>query len=290
LVSRDVLIEGQRVKIHCHCLQVDANGRVKMQRLAEFMRYAIADYAIPRTHLEEAKIRDARFKSTSAVSMLHERARATFTDLENTGEGGEMLLFLLAERFLKLPQVLCKMDLKTDARMHYHGADGVYASVTNEGILKLHWGESKVYANPTDAIRECLKSLTPFLVEPDHTGASRERDLVLLSDKADLSDPKLTSAFKRYFDRTSPLSNRVEYCGVALVAFDADFYPPDDKKGIADDVIKSADEGLKNWAKNIGSRLSSEKLDQLEIDFFCIPMPSVESFRSAFLTSLGLKK
>ena len=29
---------------------------------------------------------------------------------------GEMLLFLLAERFLKVPQVLCKMDLKTDSR------------------------------------------------------------------------------------------------------------------------------------------------------------------------------
>ena len=36
-----------------------------------------------------------------------------------------VLLFLLAERFLKLPQILCKMDLKTDPRMHYHGADGV---------------------------------------------------------------------------------------------------------------------------------------------------------------------
>jgi hypothetical protein len=101
-----------------------------------------------------------------------------------------MLLFLLAERFLKLPQILCKMDLKTDSRMHYHGADGVYAGVTAEGLLKLYWGESKIYKDVTSAIQDCLASLEPFLVEPEHEGAERERDLILLSDKAELSDPK----------------------------------------------------------------------------------------------------
>ena len=54
-----------------------------------------------------------------------------------------MLLFMLAERFLKLPQILCKMALKTDSRLHYHGADGVYAGVTQEGVLKLYWGSRR---------------------------------------------------------------------------------------------------------------------------------------------------
>ena len=143
LVERDVPIEGHSVKIHCHCLSVDGNGRVQPHRLAEFMRNAVVDYAIPRSKLADAKARDHRFNSTEAVAELVERAKRSFTDLANTGEGGEMLLFLLAERFLKLPQILCKMDLKTDTRMHYHGADGVYAGVTPEGVLKLYWGESK---------------------------------------------------------------------------------------------------------------------------------------------------
>jgi len=163
LVERDIEIEGCKVTAHCHCLTADANGRVKVKRLAEFMRNAAADYAIPRRRIEEARQRDAKFRSTSAVSALHQEARGVFTDLATTGEGGEMLLFLLAERFLGLPHVLCKMDLKTDTRMHYHGADGVYAAVTDEGLLKLYWGESKVYGNPTDAIRDCLASLAPFL-------------------------------------------------------------------------------------------------------------------------------
>ncbi|MGA0546900.1 HamA C-terminal domain-containing protein [Brevundimonas sp. VNH65] len=140
LVERDIEIDGHSVRIHCHCLTVDANGRVQPKRLAAFMRNVVADYAIPRSKLAAAKKRDVEFNSTEAVAGLLEQAKRSFTDLTKTGEGGEMLLFLLAERYLGIPQILCKMDLKTDARMHYHGADGVYAGITDDGILKLYWG------------------------------------------------------------------------------------------------------------------------------------------------------
>lgn len=290
LVQRDVLLKDCVARLHCHCLTVDGNGRVKPERLAEFMRNSIIDYAVPRSRLDAARARDAKFKSGSAVAALHHEAIGTFTDLANTGEGGEMLLFLLAERFLKVPQVLCKMDLKTDSHMHYHGADGVYASVNEDGLLKLYWGESKVYGDPTAAIRDCLASLAPFLVEVDHEGADRERDLVLLSDKADLSNPELTAAFRKYFDRTSPLSNRVEYCGIALIAFDADFYPKDDAKGIAKDVLKAANDEMDKWVKNLKNRLSIEKLDKFDIQFFCVPVPSADGFRASFLKALGIEK
>ncbi|WP_345819102.1 Hachiman antiphage defense system protein HamA [Methylobacterium fujisawaense] len=63
------------------------------------------------------------------------------------------------------------MDLKTDRRMHYHGADGVYAGVTPDGILKLYWGESKLCKDMASGIRACLSSLAPFLVEPERQGA-----------------------------------------------------------------------------------------------------------------------
>jgi len=287
LVERDIEIEGHRVTVHCHCLATDANGKVKVKRLAEFMRSAAADYAIPRKRIEEAKERDARFRSTSAISKLHHEARGVFTDLATTGEGGEMLLFLLAERFLGLPHVLCKMDLKTDTRMHYHGTDGVYAAVTGDGRLKLYWGESKVYDVPADAIRDCLKSLAPFIIEEDNENSSRERDLLLLSDKADLGDPLLSAAFKRYFDTTSPLSNCIEHCGVALVAFNADFYPSSEVKGVLEDMVSAAKVGLENWKAAVGRRLTAEKLEHFEIHFLCIPLPSVEKFREAFLQAMG---
>jgi len=252
------------------------------------MRNVVADYAVPRSKLAEAKARDLKYNSTEAVSALVEQARRSFTHLATTGEGGEMLLFLLAERFLKLPQILCKMDLKTDAQVHYHGADGVYAGVTEEGTLKLYWGESKIYKDASAAIRDCLASLAPFLVEPESENAERERDLILLSDKADLSDPSLTEALKRYFDRNSTMSKRVQYCGVALVGFDAAFYPGDGVKAVATQIAKAARAELKTWQTRIGERVKSEKLDQFEIQLFCLPLPSAESFRAAFRRAMGL--
>jgi hypothetical protein len=252
------------------------------------MRNAVADYAIPRSQLTKAKARDAQYNSTEAVGALVEQARRSFTDLAKTGEGGEMLLFLLAERFLKLPHILCKMDLKTDPRMHYHGADGVYAGVTEEGMLKLYWGESKIYKNANAAIKDCLASIAPFLIEPEHEDAERERDLVLLSDKADLSDPKLTDALKRYFDKNSVMSKRVRYCGVALVGFDGAFYPGDPVLAVAADIAAAARTGLIAWSETIGDHIKTEKLGQVEIELFCLPLPSAEGFRAAFLKAMGL--
>lgn len=288
LVERDVTIDGLSVKIHCHCLTLDGNGRVQPRRLAEFMRNAVANYAIPRSQLIKAKDRDRRYNSTEAVAALLEQARHSFTDLAKTGEGGEMLLFLLAERFLKIPQLLCKMDLKTDAQMHYHGADGVYAAVSPNGLLKLYWGESKVYISVAAAIRDCLASLAPLLVESEHEDADRERDLILLSDKADLGDAALTDAIKNYFDKNSPMSKRVQYCGVAFVGFDAAFYPSNGSVAVADEIAEAARIGLVKWKKMIGEHLKAEKLDQFEIQFFCLPLPSVADFRSTFLKAMGL--
>jgi hypothetical protein len=287
LVERDVVIDGCKVKIHCHCLTVDGNGSVQPRRLAEFMRNAVADYAIPRSQLAKAKERDIKFNSTEAVTALVEQARRSFTDLAKTGEGGEMLLFLLAERFLKLPQVLCKMDLKTDSRMHYHGADGVYAGITPEGMLKLYWGESKIYKTAAAAIKDCLASVAPFLIEPEHEDAGRERDLILLSDKADLSDTALTEALKRYFDKASPMSKRVKYCAVALVGFDAAFYPSGQVQAIAKKMAEDARIELKKWSATIGTHLKKEKLEQVEVELFCLPLPSAEGFRAAFLKAMG---
>ena len=290
LVERDVSIAGSLVKIHCHCLSVDGNGRVQTRRLAEFMRNAAVDYAIPRSKIADAKARDSKFNSTEAVAELVERARRSFTDLAKSGEGGEMLLFLLAERFLKLPQILCKMDLKTDTRMHYHGADGVYAGMTEEGKLKLYWGESKIYGEASAAIRDCLDYLAPFLIEPEHEEAERERDLLLLSDKADLSNPAFTKALKKYFDKSSVMSKRVQYCGIALVGFDAPFYPKDTAKAIDDEIVTASRTRLAGWSAAVKDRLKLARLDQVEIELFCIPLPSANGFRSAFLNAMGVKE
>jgi len=288
VVEKGIPISGSETRVNCHCLTVDANGRVKIARLVEYLRLVLTDYAIPRSKIAQAKQRDLDRNSTVAVNALLFEAKALFTDLETTGEGGEMLLYVLAQHFLKLPQVLCKMDLKTDSRMHYHGADGVYAGISQDGVLKLYWGESKVYANPAQAVRECLRSLAPYLIDEDSEHSARERDLVLLSDKADLSDPGITRAFRKYFDKSSPLSNRVIYCGIALAGFDVDFYPAGNATTLAQTIADSAKAELEAWVEQAAKHVVASKIQNFEIELLCVPLPSVEAFRSLFLKALGV--
>ncbi|WP_158745254.1 DUF1837 domain-containing protein [Acidisphaera sp. L21] len=290
LVERDLEIAGCKVRIHCHCLKVDANGRVSVARLAEFIRTAVIDYAIPHEARQRARERDNREGGFAATVELYHRALGTFTDLKTSGEGGELLLYLLAERFLGLPQILCKMSLKTSAQVHYHGADGVYADVDEDGILNLYWGESKIHSDAAKAIRECLSSLKPFLDEEEGEAAKRERDLVLLSERADLGKPELNASLRRFFDQTDPLVKRKRYRAVALVGFDSDSYPAADGKCGANDIVDASRETLKQWSKNVGNRLALEQLTDCRIEFLCLPLPDADAFRSAVLASLGLSK
>ncbi|XUJ37356.1 Hachiman antiphage defense system protein HamA [Bradyrhizobium japonicum] len=113
-----------------------------------------------------------------------------------------------------------------------------------------------------------MASVAPFLIEPEHEDAGRERDLILLSDKADLSDPALTEALKRYFDKMSPMSKRVKYCAVALVGFDAAFYPGDRAQAIADEMKEAARIQLKKWSSTIGTRLKKKNWSRLKSSYF----------------------
>jgi hypothetical protein len=132
--------------------------------------------------------------------------------------------------------------------------------------------------------------LKPFLDEEEGEAAKRERDLVLLSERADLGRPDLNASLRRFFDQTDPLVKRKRYRAVALVGFDSEAYPAAGAKCGANDIVDASREALKKWSDNVGNRLIFEKLTDCQIEFLCLPLPNAEAFRLAVLDSLGLAK
>ena len=127
-------------KGYCYCLKVDANGRLRLQDLIEYIDFRIVDYAIPKKEIDEAKNDLNNTGSTRKIIQLRKKAENLFTDLDKTGEGGEILLYILTQDILKLPQLISKMSLKTSAKMHYQGADGVHFRYNRTtGNLELYW-------------------------------------------------------------------------------------------------------------------------------------------------------
>jgi hypothetical protein len=281
-------IEGTRVTFHCHSVKIDGNGRARVADLVAAIADHILDFAVPRSAIQEAKEILLTTKSTAPLMRLRQEAASLFTDLANSGEGGELLLFVIAETILQLPQILCKMGLKTNRRMHIHGADGLHAGVDPEsGHLLLYWGESKLHAGAVDAIRECLGSIAPMLKSSGESGEA-ERDMQLLSRHADLADDELTTAIKTYLDPRHEHFNKLEFCGLCLVGFDSAAYPAPIQLAQQDEVLQAIAVDLPTWKKAIERRLGVEEVSNFAFHVICVPFPSVENFRTTLLKHLGL--
>lgn len=282
----DAVLEGTRASCCCHFLALDGNGRPRVNALVQELCTYVLQYSIPRSQIEEAY---AEGENSRSLIRLHNEARSLFTHLANTGEGGELLLFALAESVLQLPQVICKMSLKTNPNVHYHGSDGVHASVdpaTNR--LCLHWGESKIYRSFADALRECVASLAPYLREEYGDDAPQQRDMQLLRQNVDLADAALEDALKTYLDPTDPQFNELEYRGLALVGFDCDRYPATPNSMTLDELNAQISELAPGWGRAIASKLRESEIDTFVVHCFFVPFPSVTAFRNEFLRSLGL--
>lgn len=288
LLERDIVVGKTLTNLHCYFLPLDGNGRVRFKPLAEFLRDRIVDYAIPRRAIEEAQRQAHATGSTAPLAKLDRQAESLFTDLAKSGEGGELLLFAMAESVFGLAQILCKMSLKTSTSMHYHGADGVYANVRTDGGLNIYWGESKIYDDATTAIRDCLASLSPFLVQPEGQDAARSQDILLINEFANFTDQKLVEALRRVLDPDNASSLKTKNCGIALVAFDCSSYPADGAASTMDALEAAIKEQLPKWMGNLANRITQEKLDKFDVHFICVPIPSAAAFRKYFLQLLGV--
>lgn len=273
-----VTLQNTNARVRVHFVAHDANGQVAYTQLAEQMVDAVVDYCIPRKMIEEADREAKETKSQAPHGRLNRRARSLFVDADGTGEGGELLLYLLTEQILGYPQILAKMDLKTSSNMHYHGSDGVHASFAADGILDLFWGESKLYNDTSKAFSDCFESLAPF-IDPTSNGSERHNDILLLNGHLDAGQEELSKNLIRYFDSKNPESLRVRWNGVCLVGFDLEDYPNTEK--MTAEVVAQLEKKLKSWHSSVQHRIKKHKLEMINIEVFCVPFPSVDAMRKA---------
>lgn len=281
-------LPSMRSFFNCHFVRLDGNGRPRIEALAQKLKNKIIDYCIPRKQIEDAHLHYRTHNSTEKFLELETKARRLFLNQKLSGEGGELLLYVLAENYLHSPQLLCKMPLKTNPEMPIHGTDGIHATVDEKsGNLVLYWGESKLYANLNAGIKEALSSIAPFCIGTGNAGSAQHRDLMLLRDNLDLNNPELEAAILRYLNPDDESFNKLEFRGVCLVGFDSMFYPDKPNTKEENAIRGEIQAALKEWKDEICTNLTACKLDSFVLEIFCIPMPAVQSFRDCFLREIG---
>jgi hypothetical protein len=268
-----------------HWLVCDPDGRPRLAQLAERLAHEVMEYCIPRDRIDEAAKYFAETGSMNKVAALHEQAKMLFTKLEKSGEGGELLLYFLMEVGLQIPQIMCKMALKTSTEMHIHGVDGVHAMGLPNGELALYWGESKVYDDFESAARACLSSISPYLKD-DGTGPSRQ-DLFLARTHLDAGSAEVSLQVAKFLTDDTPESSHLHIRGACLIGFSQEAYgSPFEVDGVT--VAAPIVTGIGEWRETIRGRVSSESVQSIEIEFFCVPLPSADLFRAAMRKALGI--
>lgn len=284
-VGEPLVLVDTSATCRCHFVRIDPQGNARVPALINMLVDQVVDYCIPRTRIEEACNHVLRTGSTEKVLQLQREAKGLFTKIKTTGEGGELLLYALLEIALGLPQILCKMSLKTNPQVHYHGVDGVHARALPDGKLAVYWGEAKLYADANKAIDAALTSLAPFLL--DDGGGAAQRDVLLLRDHADAGDEELTAALVRYFTEDTLEGSQLVVRGACLIGFDLGNYShplQDDKISVRDEIV----EAIAAWQDRARTGIAAEKLAALELELFFVPVPSVQDFRNLLLSTLGL--
>ncbi len=276
-------LKDSMATVRTHFVSVDANGQPAIELLATAMARAAMDFCIPRSRIEEALKHLQETGSTSHFSRLEQQARELLVDGDGTGEGGELLLFLLMEQVLQLPQLLAKMSLKTNNNVHVHGSDGVHAKLGDDGVLDLYWGESKLYKSSSDAFTDCFNSIGPFL---GADGDTRRRDLLLVRENLNVQQDALAAHLLQYLDETNSKALQVRWNGVCLIGFDYTEYP--DVAKIAEAQEIEIAKAVKRWQASIRDRLEKNALLEVNIDVFCVPFPDVDGLRKAVRKKLGV--
>lgn len=284
--EQPLILAGTLTKVRTHFLAFDANGNPAVDLFAAAVASSITDFCVPRARLMKAMEVWQTTGSTSAITSLQHQARALFVDSEKSGEGGELLLFMLLEQILGIPQLISKMALKTSASMHVHGTDGIHASLSSEGILDLYWGESKLHKSTSSAFSECFESLAPYLAEDG--AESRQRDLLLVRQNLDLGQRELTAHLIKFFDEAEPEALQVRFRGACLVGFDHANYP--NLKLLTEIQGKALETAVQRWHSSIENHVGTHKLHEVNIDLFCIPFPSVQQLRKSINASIGVTK
>lgn len=287
----DVPVASTEAKVHGYMVRIGPTGKARIKDLARVLALRITNFAIPRSDIKRARELDAKKGNQAATNGLFLKARELFVQIETTGEPGDILLYVLAQAQLKMPQLFCKMTHKTNTEVHYHGADGIHGRLTADGggndILAICFAQSKLKASENAAIKECLDDVKPFLCEEGGSSSPQKRDLELMRDFIDLDSPDLEAAVLNYLNPDHSDYLKLKYRGLCLAGFDGDEYP---ESSTADEQGTHAtlSERMSDWTANLAKWIAERApLDGAPIDVFLVPVPSVQTLRDAFLNELG---
>lgn len=279
VLESDIPLSKTQSKIHLHYVKFNNNNEPRFEDLARVLVRHIVRYVLStRTRTAITQQIDDQFEGDLFI-----KARDYFRKIRDSGEVGELLLFFLLESIFEAPQMVCKMELKTNPRDEVKGGDGLHMKWNiNEDCLNIYLGESKLFDNISGALDKAFASVAGM-----NTQVRRDDELGLVTSHFKYADDTLKSEILRFLSGNDS-DRKYKIIFTVLIGFDWPKY----KDMLADPVEfqKNFEANYKGYLSNItgllNKRFSAQGLQSVAMEFLFIPFKSVGDFRNCFYRHL----
>lgn len=267
--------------IRFHHLRTDGNGRPMVKALAEMLYDYIIHYCIASKNRDDPLTPQQSARLTKEARKLFRHPNLESGKDDRTGEAGEALLFFLTEAILQAPQIVAKMELKTNRRDEIKGSDGIHAKWNAEDkIMDFYFGESKLYQDVNAAMTSALSSIAGF-----HVNEMYKHEFTIVTKHFKYADEEMRKQVASLIQRGEPgVGARINHS--CLIGYDWDKYgsmdPAQMQSAIKNYLLA---DGL-NVVKKLNDGFSSFERKYLRFEIFFLPFPSVSDFRNQFNAAL----
>lgn len=280
-INHSITVPSLIGDISFHYVKFDPTTKEpKFSHLAKALAKHIVRYCLSASTRQAVRSRVDFVEDEGELFIL---ARDYFRKIAGSGEVGELLLFFLLEAAIGAPQVVCKMELKTNPKDEIKGSDGVHIRWDEIGNhLDVYIGESKLYKDIGSAMSDALRS-----VEALYNEDRVDRELHLVTSHFKHLDDAFKAKVTAWLNRdAAPTDCHIIHS--CLIGWDWSEY-----SRLANDrdaLFVGFEEKYKDYCSNIQElltrRFASFPHTQLSFHFLFVPFISVSEFREAFYRAL----
>lgn len=284
VVEHTERVDGMSITSRLHHLKFNANGEPMIDELCECLVRHVIDYCLSARNRSTTLTAQEAVKLTQQARRLFIHPAATDADPDQTGEAGEMLLYFLIENVFGAPQVVAKMDLKTNPALEVFGSDGIHMRWNeNDSIVDLFFGEAKIYQNVGAAITKAIASIEGF-----HTNDMRRHEFAMVTNHFKYAHENVCKAVTDLLDVGVPGGTaRVNHA--CLIGYNWDEYGSLPKLAITaltDEFRKRYQSDALRLHGLLREKFANFQRQELRFEVFFIPFKCVQAFRTAFNKAL----
>lgn len=276
-IDHDIEFADKEINLRFQFLKFDGNGNPKLDLLIEVLEGYITQYCFSAQKRDMSGLGDT--EREIAQNRLQGQARRLFRGTDTSGEAGEMLLYFLIESVLKAPQVVAKMDLKTNRNMELHGSDGIHISFSDDDKLYVYFGEAKIYQQISSALESACNSILDF-----HAEGSRDHELKMVTTHYKyLKDDEKAKVYEFVRDEIGSHEHVIHHA--CLIGYDWSRYQKLNRPGEREDFIRNFCTFYQNDFQRIADLLENKFPDGLisyRFEVFFLPFFCVQEFRDKF--------